>query len=89
MARGESKALSQAIVDGCWNEVGESRELPRRPKWALVESAQDGFIGVVDRLSIASIGGLLSQKRKCRFTKPAGDCAGPHDIGPERGTILL
>jgi hypothetical protein len=84
MMHGEPKGLSQATVDGSWREVAESRELPHKLKWTLVGSEHDGFIGVIDKLSIVGIGGFLSRKIKFRLRKVARDCALSHDIGPDR-----
>jgi hypothetical protein len=62
MTRSELKGLSWAAGNGRWMAVGESRELPHRPKWILADSGQDGLIGVVDMHSIVGIGDFLSRK---------------------------
>jgi hypothetical protein len=85
----EPRGFSPATVDSRWMEMGGSRELSHRRKWSLVEGGQDGFIGIVDRLSIVGIRGFPSRKGKFRFTKGGHNWALPNDIGPSVATILL
>jgi hypothetical protein len=77
------------MIDGHWREVGESRKLPHICKWTLVENGQDGFIGVVDRLSIVGIGGFLSRKRKFGLTREPVASLYPTISSPTVATRLL
>jgi hypothetical protein len=55
-----------------------------RSKWAVIQSREDGFIGVVETLLIVEMATLVTRTRRLRLAKGSLHCPAYHELGPDR-----
>jgi hypothetical protein len=48
MMQCEPEYFREETVGGRWGDVGQSRELPHRRKWVLVENGHESLAGIID-----------------------------------------